>query len=87
MWKRIRHWFLGLSGASECPYCGKFAVRWHGDNPIHPDGPPIFEYWECSNCHAATPYAPSRLMDNAARKLGYRNAKELFDKLDENGHG
>jgi hypothetical protein len=81
MWKKICHWFLGVTEGTECPHCNKLTVYWHGENPIHPDGPPIFEYWECANCHAATSYGPSRLMDEAARKLGYRDAKEIFDKL------
>ena len=83
IWRKISNWFLGITVGTECPHCHKMAVHWHGENPIHPDGPPIFEYWECDNCHAATPYSPSRLMDKAARNLGYKDAKEIFDKLDE----
>jgi hypothetical protein len=30
-----------------------------------------------------TEYAPSRLMDKAARDVGYNNAKEVFDKLED----
>lgn len=83
MWKWLKRLFGRATLATECPHCHEVAVRWHGDNPIHPDGPPIFEWWECGKCGAQTEYAPSRLMDKAARDLGYQNAKEIFDKIED----
>lgn len=70
MGEKMKRWWRKVLGYSDCSLCGKQAVRWHGVNPIHPDGPPIYEWWKCDSCGASTDAELSRLMRSVAEDSG-----------------
>jgi hypothetical protein len=80
IWDWLRYLFTGYLPGKMCPVCGKKELYLHGDNPIHPDGPPIFTYWTCGGCGAQSEYGFSPLMDEAAQKLGYKDAATLLEE-------
>lgn len=69
-WKR---WFLWrFLGRDFCPRCRK-PMPWQLwlDNPIHPEGPPLFMEWACKACGLSTGIEPTppcqQAIDNHSR--------------------
>lgn len=83
MWKRF---LRCLTLHRKCPCCGEIGIRTETDNPIHPDGVPIFVRYWCVDCRRATDWLFSPIMDDAARNLGHDSAAAFFDKLQERGN-
>lgn len=63
----------------DCPACKQQTMRWHSDNPIHPDGPPLFVWWQCDSCHASSTIQ-TPLLDQVAPRFGYRSFREMLQK-------
>jgi hypothetical protein len=61
--RRLRWRFLSQDF---CPVCAKY-TRWgtETDNPIHPDGPPLFVRQWCKTCGLDTGVHPSILLEHA----------------------
>lgn len=74
-WKRWLLWHL--FGRDYCWSCGR-ATAWEYRcwNPIHEDGPPIFDEWRCRACGRSTGIELSRLMIEAVERVGSRRATE-----------
>jgi hypothetical protein len=70
-WMRKAIWWLRRCGGfHDCPLCKAQAVRMHCDNPIHPDGPPMFQWWSCGACGARTDVQASWLFQDVANNMG-----------------
>jgi hypothetical protein len=81
-WKR----FLYSRGWRRCPCCRKFTrIKWVKDVIYFEDEPPLFSHWECSNCGATTPSAPTWLTLDAVESLGYESFDDYCQKLLKNG--
>lgn len=80
MLKTIIRLFRSAIGFSDCPCCKTQSVRFHMDNPIHPDGPPIFQWWACGNCGASTEIEGTWLMNDAARSFGFRDFGDFAEQ-------
>lgn len=90
MLKRIRWWlrrrwkrFLyAKCHYRYCPCCRKFVkIGWVQEWIYHPEEPPMFIYWECTNCKARTPTMPTFLTTDAVRSLGYKDFDEYCRKV------
>lgn len=77
MVKWITKLFWRLLGWSDCPLCKSQSVKFHTENPIHPDGPPLITWWQCHSCGARTE-EETLLMDNAAREKGYKDFADFL---------
>lgn len=78
MGKRLWHWYRRLCGYRVCPCCSEPSCWFETDNPIHPDGPPIFVRWRCDACGRSTEWGFSRLFDDVAKNMGYESAEAFF---------
>lgn len=79
-WKR----FLYRRGWRYCPRCRKFSkILWVKVPIFHPDEPPMFFFFQCSNCNAKTPVMPTRLSIEAVQSLGYVDFDDYYKKLEE----
>jgi hypothetical protein len=78
-WKRLKY-RLGWRLCEKCR--GFHKIKWVKDVIYHPEEPPMFYHWECTNCGNATPVRPSGLTEEVVRKLGYKN---FIDYAKRNG--
>lgn len=82
--KTMRRAWRRVCGWHDCSACGEQYLRFHVDNPIHPDGPPIFVWWACHACGAESETCGSPMMDYAARSRGYADFNDLLlSKVEE----
>lgn len=63
-------------------------MLWHGYNPIHEDGPPIFQDWICKACGARSDLEPSGLFQRVAKEQGidikeHPLFKPLYEELEK----
>ena len=81
MWDKFKYYWKKWCGWEICPVCNQQTLHWTADNPIHPDGPSLFCWWECINekCLVRTDIEGTSLMNEAARKYGYKSFIDFLD--------
>lgn len=66
--KRIKYKYLDYR---YCGRCRQFVeIQWVKIPIMFEDEPPLFFYWECSNCSARTKIQPTILVEQVAEKMG-----------------
>ena len=79
LFQRLRFAFRSYLGWVKCPVCGQQRLILETNNPINPEGPPIFTRWHCFGCNRYSDWGFSKLMDDAAQEFGFPSAHSFFD--------
>ena len=89
MAKQLRKFFVKIAlffkyraGYKDCHSCGAQAtVSFEKDWIFHPDEPPLFGHFRCSECNACTMSKPTGLSEEAVKKMGYKDFNEYGEKV------
>lgn len=80
--KLVRWWRSFILGYMDCPKCNKQTLTCEKVPIFHPEEPPCFVIFECSNpdCQFKSGIVATQLMDKAARKHGYKDFDDYLEK-------
>lgn len=76
----LRNLFRLIRFYRRCPLCGNRGVHTILDNPIHPDGVPIFIWSECIDCDASSEIEGTGPFNRATKIHGYRDFITFLEK-------
>jgi len=84
---KLKRVWLRYLGYKECPICGQLSLKRHQVWLMHPEEPPLFGYWACTNCNAQTEIYPTSLSEDAVRSLGFESFENFMKEFTKKLHG